>query len=111
MLLQETVSRQAQRRPGSTAIVYKGDSLTYGELENSSNRLARLLIDAGCREGDRVGLLAPKSIRTLVGMLAILKAGCVYVPMDTSSPAARLAKIVDVAEPRCILAAASARPI
>ena len=82
--------------------------MTYGELEESSNRLAWLLKDAGCEKGDRVGLLSPKSIPTLVGMLATLKAECVYVPMDTSSPAPRLAKIVEVAEPRCILASGSA---
>ena len=65
MLLQETVSSQAQRRPESTAIVHKRDSVTYGELEASSNRLARMLVAAGCGKGDRVALLAPKSIPTL----------------------------------------------
>src|SRR5829696_572597 len=104
MLLQHTVSGQAQRRPNATAIVAGKQSITYGELEQASNQLAHLLKDAGCEKGDRVGLLSPKSIPTLVGMLATLKADGVYVPMDAASPAARLSKIVEVAEPRCILA-------
>jgi amino acid adenylation domain-containing protein len=103
MLIQQTVTNQAERRPGAIAMVSKHDSITYGELEDASNRLARLLRSAGCQKGDRVGLLAPKSIPAIVAMIAALKAECVYVPMDTSSPAPRLAKIVASAEPKCIL--------
>jgi len=102
-LLQHTVRYQAERRPEAVAIAFYQQSVTYGELEIASNRLARLLKVAGCQSGDPVGLLLPKSILALVGMLGVLKAGCIYVPMDTASPAARLAKIVDVCEPRCIL--------
>jgi amino acid adenylation domain-containing protein len=103
MLLQHTVRDQAARRPEASAIVFNQQRVTYGELEESSNRLARLLKMAGCEKGDRVGLLLPKSIPALVGMLGSLKAGCVYVPLDTASPSARLAKIIDAAEPNFIL--------
>jgi amino acid adenylation domain-containing protein len=104
MLLQDTVCGQAERNPEAVAVVFKEQSVTYRELEEQSNQLARLLRMAGCEKGDRVGLLLPKSIAAIVGMLGVLKAGCVYVPMDKASPAARLAKIVDACEPRCILA-------
>src|SRR5437588_9354512 len=108
MLLQDTVREQAGKRPDAVAVVFNGQSVSYRELEESGNRLARLLKAAGCRKGDRIGLLLPKSIPALVGMLGALKAECVYVPLDTASPAARLAKIIEVSEPRCILAAGSA---
>src|SRR5437899_9223435 len=81
--------------------------MTYRELEELGDRLARLLRPAGCEKGGRVGLLLPKSMPAIVGMVGAVKAGCVYVPMDTASPAARLAKIIDASEPKCILAISS----
>lgn len=104
MLLQDTVAAQAERNPEAVAVVFKNQSRTYRELEERSNQLARLLQMAGCHKGDRIGILLPKSIPALVGILGALKAGCIYVPMDVASPAARLAKIIESSEPSCILA-------
>ena len=98
------IARSAERRPHATAMVWCGERITYGQLDETSDRLAHLLAEAGCRKGDRIGVLAPKSIAAITGFLGALKAGCIYVPMDTESPAARLSKIVDACEPRCILA-------
>jgi amino acid adenylation domain-containing protein len=109
-LLQHDVTRQAERRPDAIA-VSMDEALTYGELEQASNRLARLLLEAGCEPGDRVCLFLPKSPYTIVGMLAVLKAGCVYVPVDLRSPAARVEKIVQAAAPRYGLASAPARDL
>jgi len=64
--------------------------MSYGELEQSSSRLARLLAEAGCEPGDRVCLFVPKSPATIVSILATLKASCVYVPIDVASPDAIL---------------------
>jgi amino acid adenylation domain-containing protein len=105
-LLQDLVTRQARRRPDATAVVMGDESLTYGALEALSNRLAHALRAAGCQRGDRVGLLLPKSPLTVASMLGVLKADACYVPLDTASPAARLAKIVASAEPRIILVGA-----
>ena len=82
--------------------------LTYGELETASNRLARLLVHVGCGSAERVCLLGEKSPAVIVGMLATLKAGCAYVPIDTASPAARVARIVRSAEPAAALVLGSA---
>jgi amino acid adenylation domain-containing protein len=103
-LLQQLVTKQAEQRPDQVAIVYKQERMTYGQLEEASNRLAHLLKDAGCRRGDRVCFLIPKSPAALISILGILKADCAYVPLDTSSPAPRLAKIIDACEPRWVLA-------
>jgi amino acid adenylation domain-containing protein len=102
-LLQDYASRQAEHRPDAPALVMGNRRLTYGELEKESNRLARLLQERGCTRGDRVCLFVPKSPEAIVGMLATLKVGGVYVPLDLASPAARVAKIVEAAEPRLIL--------
>jgi amino acid adenylation domain-containing protein len=110
-LLQQMVTGQAERRPEQTAIVYRQERLSYGELEETSNRLARLLKEAGCKRGDRVGFLIPKSPTAIITLLGILKADCVYVPLDISSPAPRLEKIIDACAPRFIVAAGAATPL
>ena len=101
--LYEWVSLQAQRRPDAVAVVKNHQRLTYGALETLSSRLARTLMEAGCARGDRVCLLMSKSPMAIVGLLGIYKADCIYVPLDPSSPAARLAKIIDVCGSRWIL--------
>jgi amino acid adenylation domain-containing protein len=104
-LLQNWVTRQAERRPDGIALVMNEEKMTYGQLEESSNRLARLLRSAGCRKGDRICFLMPKSPAAIVTMLGILKADCLHVPLDPAGPAPRVEKIVDSCESRCILAA------
>lgn len=103
-LLQQLVTRQAELRPEQIAVRLQEQTLTYRELEEESNRLARLLQDAGCQKGDRIGFLIPKTPAAVVCILGILKADCIYVPLDTSSPAPRLAKIIAACQPRFILA-------
>jgi amino acid adenylation domain-containing protein len=104
-LLHDWVTEQADRRPESRAVVSGTDSLTYGDLEARSNQVARALVDAGCRPGDRVALLMPKCPMAIVGLLGIYKAGGIYVPLDPGSPVARLKKILESCESRCVLAA------
>jgi amino acid adenylation domain-containing protein len=98
------VTLQARCRPGATAVVAGGEGLTYGGLEERSNRIARLLREAGCRRGDRVCLLMPKSPAAVAVLLGIYRAACVYVPLDPASPAARLRKILESSEAVCIVA-------
>jgi amino acid adenylation domain-containing protein len=102
-LLQDLVTHRAARDPGRTALVMEDRRVTYGELEASSNRLARMLEEAGCRRGDRVCLFLPKSPEAIVSMVATLKADCAYVPIDIASPAPRVRRVVESAEPRLIL--------
>ncbi len=103
-LLQEWVTRQAESRPDAAAVVMRGERLSYAQLETLSNQIAHVLRAAGCERGDRVGLWLPKSPTMVASMLGTLKADACYVPLDITSPAPRLAKIVASAEPRLILA-------
>jgi amino acid adenylation domain-containing protein len=102
-VIQEYVTRQAERKPDAVALVLDDERLTYGQLEEESNRLARLLRESGCGRGDRVTIFQPKRPAAIVSMLAALKADCAYVPIDVASPAPRVAKILDAAEPRVVL--------
>jgi amino acid adenylation domain-containing protein len=103
--LADWVTLQAERRPDAVAVVGDGLALTYAELETRSNRLAAVLRESGCAPGDRVCLLMAKSPLAIVGLLGIYKTGGIYVPLDPSSPAARLEKIVASCVPAFILAA------
>ena len=109
-LLQHGLTAQAEARPEATALAFKGTRMTYGALEEASNRLAHALAEAGCRRGDRVGLLMPKMPAAIVGMLGALKADAIYVPMDPDSPAARQARVLEISDCRCILAAGPVAP-
>ena len=110
-LLQSWVTQQAEVWPSQAAIVSGGDKLTYGELETASNQLAHLLRNAGCQDGDRVCILMPKSAEAIVSMIGILKAGCMHVPIDVATPAARIRHIFDSCENRVIVAGGRVVPL
>jgi non-ribosomal peptide synthetase component F len=98
-LLQQLVTRQAERRPDAIAVVMNAEQIKYAALEETSNQLARQLKAAGCVPGDRVCFLTPKSPTAVIIELGVLKADCIYVPLDPSSPAPRLARIIAACEP------------
>ena len=98
------MARTVESRPGETAVVMGAERLTYADLEQLSNQLARLLVDLGLSRGDRVCLLQPKAPTAIISMLATLKAGAVYVPIDIASPFGRVEKIVTAADPSVLLA-------
>jgi amino acid adenylation domain-containing protein len=107
-LIHHYAARQAERRPDAVALVLGEERLTYGDIEQQSNRLARLLREMGCKRGDRVCLFVPKTPSAIVSMHGVLKADCAYVPIDIASPAPRVAKIVQSAQPRLLLASSEA---
>jgi amino acid adenylation domain-containing protein len=78
--------------------------LSYGELDLVTNQLAELLKESGCNKGDRIAFCIPKSPVALISMIGTLKADCVYVPIDTDSPAARVLKVVESCRPTWIFA-------
>jgi amino acid adenylation domain-containing protein len=109
--LQDWITRQAYRRPEALAVVCGETRLTYAQVDRLSTQLARLLDEGGCRRGDRVALLMPKSAMAIVALLGIYKADAVYVPLDPSSPASRLKKILESCENRWLLAAGPVGPL
>lgn len=99
--------RAADGRPNGRAIVHPDAALSYEALERTSNRIARALLDAGCERGDRVALLLPRAPMTIAALVGVLKADCIYVPLDLRSPAARLAHVLRTCEPAVLLAGPS----
>ncbi|MFJ9034287.1 amino acid adenylation domain-containing protein [Streptomyces sp. NPDC102274] len=82
--------RHAELGPGRTAVVAGDSTLTYRELNDRANRMARRLQDAGVGPDTLVGICVERSLDMIVGLLAILKAGGAYVPMDPGYPFERL---------------------
>ncbi|WP_435405686.1 Tyrocidine synthase 2 [Mycolicibacterium parafortuitum] len=80
---------QVDRTPDAVAIRCGNRSWTYRELDDASNRLAHLLIERGVRTGQRVALLMPRTAEAVLAILAIVKTGAAYVPIDPVVPAAR----------------------
>lgn len=103
-LLHAEITAQATLRPDAPAIVSPAEQVSYGELEDASNRLARLLRAAGCRRGDRVCVLMPKGAAAVIGILGVLKADAIWVPIDPCSSAARIRGILASCESKWILA-------
>ena len=102
-LINHYATHQASVRPDDIAIVSGNQKLTYAELEDQSNRLANLIIRAGCEQGDRICLFMDKMPAAIVAMHGIMKADCVYVPIDITSPPPRVQRIVESCRPRLVL--------
>jgi amino acid adenylation domain-containing protein len=90
--IQQLFEDQVEKSPQNTAAVDADDncSISYKELNQRSNQLAKLLIDKGVKEDTIVSLLLDRSIEMIVGILGILKAGGAYLPLDPDSPGDRI---------------------
>jgi amino acid adenylation domain-containing protein len=86
---------QARRTPGAIAVQDTRTAITYRDLDERSDQVARSLGRQGVAARSLVGLLVRPSAEMLVGLLGILKAGCAYVPLDPEYPVARLAYVVE----------------
>ena len=89
--IHQMIEEQVRKTPDKTAVTFKNERLTYLELNKKSNQLAHYLRKQGVGPGTLVGLCINRSLNMLIGLLAILKAGGTYVPLDPSYPAERLA--------------------
>ncbi|GAA1168330.1 amino acid adenylation domain-containing protein [Kitasatospora gansuensis] len=91
----EVIARHARLTPTATALECGPDRLSYAELDARANQLAHHLIGRGVTPGALVGVCLERGTAQVVTLLAILKAGAAYVPLDASYPAERLAFIVE----------------
>ncbi|MET0648994.1 MAG: amino acid adenylation domain-containing protein, partial [Pyrinomonadaceae bacterium] len=90
LCLHELFARRAQSAPAAPAVTFEGETLSYAELNERANRLARYLRGLGVGAESRVGLLLERSAEMVIAVLGVLKAGGAYVPLDPEYPAERL---------------------
>ena len=99
----EMLEAQADRTPDAQAVAWAGGTLTYAELNARANRLARLLIERGAGPESLVAVLLPRSADLVVALLAVLKAGAAYLPVNPDYPAQRIGLMLDDAQPALVL--------
>ncbi|WP_163015680.1 condensation domain-containing protein, partial [Streptomyces sp. Tu 4128] len=97
--LHELISEQAGRTPDAVAVVCEGATLTYAELDGRANQLARHLLEQGLGAEDFVAIALPKTLDAITSMLAVLKTGAAYLPIDPDYPAERISYMLDDARP------------
>ncbi|WP_156628431.1 condensation domain-containing protein, partial [Mycobacterium sp. 1274756.6] len=97
-------AEQVVAGPGVVALRFEGRSWTYRQVDEASNRLAHLLVGRGVRPGGRVGLVLPRSADAVIAILAVLKTGAGYVPVDPMVPDERIEFVFSDAEAAVVLA-------
>jgi amino acid adenylation domain-containing protein/non-ribosomal peptide synthase protein (TIGR01720 family) len=97
----------AARDPQARALLYGTQYLSQASLHAQANRLAFALISRGVGPEDRVALAVPRSATLVVAILAVLKTGAAFLPLDTGSPAGRLAALIEDAAPQAVLTVAA----
>lgn len=93
---------QVQKTPDNIAVIFENQQLTYKELNEKANQLARVLVQNNVKIGDIVGIYLNKSLEVVVSMFAILKAGAAFLPLDLDYPEDRLNYIISNSSPKVI---------
>jgi non-ribosomal peptide synthetase component F len=106
-LLHQLVEEQARRTPGSPALTFEQQTLTYAELDRRADVLAGRLRSLGVGPDVLVGLFVERSLEMIVGILGVLKAGGAYLPIDSALPPARIAFLLTDASFKVLLTQSS----
>ncbi len=96
--LHKLLYEQALATPKRSALIFNGKSISYQNLHEQANQLANVLFEKGIRPGDIIGLSVPRSPEMLIALLAIMKCGAAYLPMDPTYPRPRLEFMLQDAE-------------
>ncbi|WP_422824353.1 amino acid adenylation domain-containing protein [Xenorhabdus bharatensis] len=111
LCIHQLFEQQAENTPNAVAVVHEGQTLSYAALNSLANRLAHQLIALGVQPDQRVVVCMSRSPSRIAGLLAVLKAGGTYVPLDPSYPGDRLVYMLNDAAPRVVLADNTGRSV
>ncbi|MDP4196834.1 MAG: amino acid adenylation domain-containing protein, partial [Bacteroidota bacterium] len=103
MTIHQMFEYQVKKTPDAQALYFNGESLSYRQLNSRANKLANYLRQIGAKKEELVGLYIDRSSEMIIGMLAILKAGCAYLPLDPKLPVDRLQFMADESSLKIIL--------
>ncbi|MFC7617378.1 amino acid adenylation domain-containing protein [Actinokineospora soli] len=103
--LPERFRRAAAATPDATALIHDGTRVSYADLNARANRLARLLVERGAGPERYVAIALPRSVDLVVALLAVLKSGAAYLPLDPEYPAERIRFMLEDTAPELMLTA------
>nr|WP_080410263.1 non-ribosomal peptide synthetase [Burkholderia ubonensis] len=109
--IHELIEAQARRTPDAVAAMQADHSLTYAQLNARANQLAHRLRALGVGPNDRVAICIERGLPMLTGLLAVLKTGAAYVPLDPAYPADRLTYMLRDCAPAAVLTQAGVEPV
>ena len=106
----ELFARQVAANRDAVALTFRGQSVTYGELDDAADVLANRLVKFGAGPGRCVALFIPRSADAIVAMLAVLKTGAAYLPIDPSAPVERVEFMLTDSAPAAVITTSQLRP-
>lgn len=101
--LNDLFERQVEKTPNNIAVKHLNHELTYFELNNKANKIANRLMESGLKKGEVVGLYFERSIEMIIGIIATLKAGGVYLPINIDNPSDRVKYLLNDSNAKKIL--------
>ncbi len=102
-IIQQLFEEQVEKTPSNIGVVYKEDKLTYKELNEKANIIARILRNKGIKQNEIVGIMVEGSTEMIVGILGILKAGATYLPIDPKYPTDRITYMIEDSKTKILL--------
>ncbi len=105
--LHQLFEAQVEKTPDSVAVIFENEQLSYAELNQAANQVAHHLQRLGVKPEMMVGICIERSVEMVIGLLGILKAGGAYLPLDSTSPAARIAFLLEDASVNILLTQSS----
>jgi len=105
--IQELFEQQVEKAPNNIAVVFEDEQLTYRELNEKSNQLAKVLRREGVKADSIVGIMVERSFEMIIGIMGILKAGGAYLPIDPSYPKDRIEYMLKDSESKLLLSKGS----
>ncbi|MBX4267620.1 amino acid adenylation domain-containing protein, partial [Clostridium estertheticum] len=101
--IHELFEEQVEKTPENIAVVYQEKTLTYRELNEKANSLARILREDGVEQDTMVGIMVDRSLEMIIGIMGILKAGGAYLPMDPEYPKERIEYMLEDSDAQILL--------
>ena len=94
---------QVVKKPNKIALISNGKQITYKDLNQKANMLAKYLVNKGIKKGDVVGIMVSRSLEMAIGLIAILKSGATYLPIDSEYPLDRISYMIENSETKTVL--------
>ncbi len=101
--VKQLFEERVEKSPNAIAVVFQNRTLTYKELNEKANQVALRLKENGLQSGEILGIMAEHSLEMIIAIIAVLKSGCPYLPIDPSYPAQRIRYMLEDSKPRILL--------